>query len=160
MATNWTNPATWLWRPEPVWPDSKALSLFDSRSPALRSLQQFSVVSAHTESCDFAAHNEWNIKMAGIAVSTTTTPNTPSWKFKFQSNTLRHSEVEAVGEHFLKKLGMLNPFLGSAKVKNAYFVWYLRYSTWPTKCSKKYSVSAQSDIRQTFTHFSCLFVVP
>ena len=41
-----------------------------------------------------------------------------------KSNTLRHFEVEAVRERFLKELGMLNPFLGSAKVKNAYFVWY------------------------------------
>jgi len=44
-----------------------------------------------------------------------------------KSNTLRHFEVEAVRERFLKELVMLNPFLGSAKVKkikNAYFVWY------------------------------------
>ena len=42
-----------------------------------------------------------------------------------KSNTLRHFEVEAVREHYLKELVMLNPFLGSAKVKNAYFVWIL-----------------------------------
>ena len=49
----------------------------------------------------------------------------PSTRTNFRkSNTLRHFEVEAVRERFLKELGMLNPFLGSAKVKNAYFVWY------------------------------------
>ena len=36
---------------------------------------------------------------------------------------LRHFEVEAVREGFLKELGMLYPFLGSAKVINASFVW-------------------------------------
>ena len=36
------------------------------------------------------------------------------------SNTLRHLEVEAVREHFLKELGVLTLFLVSAKVKNAY----------------------------------------
>ena len=43
-----------------------------------------------------------------------------------KSNTLRHFEAEVVRECFIKELGMLNPFLGSAKVKNAYFVWYLK----------------------------------
>ena len=37
-----------------------------------------------------------------------------------------HSEVEAVRERCLKELGMLNPFLGHAKVKDVYIVWYPR----------------------------------
>ena len=38
-----------------------------------------------------------------------------------KSYTPRHFEVEAVREHFLQEWGILNPFLGSAKVTIAYF---------------------------------------
>ena len=76
-----------------------------------------------------------------------------------KSNTLRHFEVEAVRECFLKELGMLNPFLGSAKVKNAYFVDILRYSTLPTKYCKKYYQHSVLIFTRLSQHFSCLFVV-
>ena len=59
-----------------------------------------------------------NLDTFNFCISLNTRPN-----FR-KSNTLRHLEVEAVREHFLKELVMLNPFLVSAKVKNAYFAWY------------------------------------
>ena len=65
------------------------------------------------------SHSTWSLAGSPSSASGDQSDNI----VKKHTNTLKHFEVEAV-ERFLKELGILNPFLGSAKVKNAYFKWH------------------------------------